>query len=367
MHPLSYHRASSVRDAVAESSEPGAALIAGGTSVVDLLKEGSIGPTRLVDISRLPLDGIRSADDGGMHVGALVSNTALAEHPVIARRYTAVSEAVHSGATQQIRGMASTAGNLLQRTRCPYFRDPDQACNKRSPGSGCAAVHGFNRMHAIFGHGYDESLGVGPTTCIAAHPSDLAVALVAFDALVHVEGPAGVRSIPVHELMRLPDGHPEADFTLRPGEVITELVLPPFAGRSHYLKVRDRASFAYALVSCAATLEFDDDGRISRARVALGSVAARPWRLPAVEQLLVGELPSAELFAAAAARASDGSVAFSMNSYKRPFSRSIVRRILSQTAGLEPLPGPPGTALSASVGGLAGTTRPRDELVGEAS
>jgi xanthine dehydrogenase YagS FAD-binding subunit len=364
MHPLSYHRASSVRDAVAESSEPGAALIAGGTSVVDLLKEGSIGPTRLVDISRLPLDGIRSTDDGGMHVGALVSNTALAEHPVIARRYTAVSEAVHSGATQQIRGMASTAGNLLQRTRCPYFRDPDQACNKREPGSGCAAVHGFNRMHAIFGHGYDESVGVGPTTCIAAHPSDLAVALVAFDAGVLVEGPDGRRTIAVHDLLRLPDGHPDADFTLRPGEVITELVLPPFMGRSHYLKVRDRASFAYALVSCAATVEMDDAGRITRARVALGSVAARPWRLPAVEQLLVGERPSAELAADAAALASHGSIAFSMNGYKRAFSRSIVRRILLQTTALDPLPGPPGTALAASVGGLAGTSRPRDELMG---
>jgi xanthine dehydrogenase YagS FAD-binding subunit len=366
MHPFSYHRATSVSDAVAESAEPGAILVAGGTSVVDLLKEGAVSPGRLVDVSRLPLGGIRVADDGGVRVGALVSNTALAEHPLIVERYTAVSEAVHSGATQQIRGMATSAGNLLQRTRCPYFRDPDQACNKRSPGSGCAAVHGFNRMHAIFGHGYDASVGVGPTTCIAAHPSDLAVALVAFDAQVTVEGPQGPRTVAVHELLRLPDGHPESDFTLRPGEVITELVLPGFTGRSHYLKVRDRASFAYALVSCAATVELAD-GRITRARVALGSVAARPWRLPAVERLLEGELPSAELFAEAAARASDGSVAFSMNGYKRAFSRSIVRRVLLQTAGLEPLPGPPGTALSASVGGLAGTTRPRDELIGGTS
>jgi xanthine dehydrogenase YagS FAD-binding subunit len=247
------------------------------------------------------------------------------------------------------------AGNVLQRTRCPYLRDPAQACNKRDPGSGCAAVGGFNRMHAIFGQ-TDEGAS-SPHTCIAAHPSDLAVALAAHEAVLVVMGPRGSRQIAFEDLHREPGMVPDRDTTLEHGDLITAIDLPAFSGDSHYLKVRDRASFAYALVSCAMTLTVEG-GRIIRARIALGSVAPGPWRARAAESLLEGQEPGEELFREAAARAADGARTYSMNAYKPRLASAIVERGLLETAGMRPLAGPAGTAFAASVGGIAGTAAP---------
>jgi xanthine dehydrogenase YagS FAD-binding subunit len=353
MRPFRYHRVLDVGAAVALVSEdPEAEFFAGGTSQVDLMKEGVQRPARLVDISRLPLETVERKSSGGLRIGANVRNTAAAEHPLVRSMYPAISEALHSGASVQIRNVASMAGNLLQRTRCPYLRDPAQACNKREPGSGCAAVAGFNRMHAIFGQ--SDHGAASAETCIAVHPSDLAVALAVHEASVVVEGADGGRVIPFDDLHRLPEGRPEADTNLRRGDLIVAIDLPPFHGRSHYLKVRDRASYAYALVSCAVALEMEGE-RISVGRIALGSVAHKPWRVRAAEEMLTGQKPGRKLFEEVAARALDGARAYPMNGYKPVLGRALVLRGLLQTAGLEALPGRAGTAFAASVGGMAGT------------
>ena len=278
MTPLTYQRASDVADAIARVGRTNnAQFIAGGTSQVDLLKEGVQRPAALIDIFRIGLDGISETKGGGLSIGANVRNSVASNDPVIRERYTAVTEALHAGASQQIRNMASMAGNLLQRTRCPYLRDPAQPCNKRDPGTGCAAVRGFNRMHAIFGQ-TDE----GPRslhTCIAVHPSDMAVTMAALEAVIVIENGRGERRIVFEELHRLPGNEPSRDTNLAPDDLIVAIEPPAFGGRSHYLKVRDRASYAYALVSCATAVEMDGD-RIATARIALGSVAHKPWRLP---------------------------------------------------------------------------------------
>ncbi|UOG77500.1 xanthine dehydrogenase family protein subunit M (plasmid) [Hymenobacter tibetensis] len=344
MHPFQYQRAESIAQAVATVAKtPTATFIAGGTSHVDLMKEHVHQPSLLVDVSALPLKQI-TAFEGGLRIGAGVSNTAAAYYPTIQQQYAAVSEALLAGASVQIRNMASMAGNPLQRTRCPYFRDPTQACNKREPGSGCAAIGGYNHVHAVFG---------ASTACVATHPSDLAVALAALDARVQTTGPRGPRTIAFPELHRLPGDTPHLDTVLTHGELITSIDLPAFTGRSHYLKVRERASYAYALVSCAVALEMDGP-TIRRARLALGGVAHKPWRLPAIEAMLVGQQPTEKLFRTAAQAAFADAKPLEHNTYKIPMGRNLLERALLETSGLRPLHGPAGTAFAASVGGVAG-------------
>lgn len=345
MHPFQYQRAESAAAAVAVVAKTtGAAFIAGGTSQIDLMKEDVLRPPLLVDIAPLPLTEIR-AFGGGLRIGAGVSNAAAAVFPAVQQRYTAVGEALLAGASTQIRNMASMGGNPLQRTRCPYFRDTSQACNKREPGTGCAALTGINRVHALFG---------ASSACVATHPSDLAVALSALDAVVQTTRPSGPRAIPFPELHRLPGDTPQQDTVLAQGELITSIDLPAFAGRSHYLKVRDRASYAYALVSCAVALEMDGN-TIRRARVALGGVAHKPWRTPESEALLAGKQPSEALFRAAAKAAFADAKPLKHNAYKIPLGQNTLVRALLETSGLLPLQGPAGTAFAASAGGVAGT------------
>ncbi|MBO0360547.1 xanthine dehydrogenase family protein subunit M [Hymenobacter sp. BT186] len=344
MYPFQYQRATTPEQAVAAVAKvSGAAFVAGGTSQLDLMKEDVLRPSLLVDVSPLPLKTI-SAFEGGLRLGAGVSNTAAAIHPEVQARYPAVSEALLAGASTQIRNMASMGGNPLQRTRCPYFRDPAQPCNKREPGTGCAALKGLNRVHAIFG---------ASTACVATHPSDLAVALAALDAQVQVTGPGGTRTIAFPDLHRLPGDTPQQDTTLVPGELITSIDLPSFTGRSHYLKVRERASYAFALVSCAVALEMDGK-KIRRARVALGGVAHKPWRVPAAEALLAGKKPSEKLFRAATEVAFADAKPLEHNAYKLTMGRNLMLRALLETSGLQPLQGPAGTAFAASVGGVGG-------------
>lgn len=350
MTPFGYEHASDVGDAIARVSRTdNAQFIAGGTSQVDLLKEGVQRPTILVDILRIGLDEIVETANGGVSIGANVRNSAAAAHPLIASRYTALAEALHSGASQQIRNMATIAGNLLQRTRCPYLRDHAQPCNKREPGTGCAAVAGFNRMHAIFGQ-TDE----GPTssrTCIAVHPSDMAVAMAALDAVVVIESRSGRRRLPLDALLHL-GGDPSRDADLSTGDLIVAIELPAFDGRSHYVKVRDRASYAYALVSCAATVEMEN-GKIARARLALGSVASKPWRLPVLEAMLTAQRPTEALFRHAAEIGLRGARTYRMNGYKPSLARALVARTLCEVTGLASFQGRAGTAFAASVGGVA--------------
>src|SRR6202050_4978263 len=271
MKTFDYVRPATVREAVAAASEPGAAYLAAGTNLLDLMKGDIARPSRLVDISHPPhLDHIEDLADGGVRIGALVSNADLAHQRSFARRFPAVAEALLSGASAQLRNAATVGGNLLQRTRCPYFYDLASACNKRAPGTGCDARGGDNRLHAVLG--WDES-------CIATHPSDFCVPLVALDAVVEVEGKAGRREIPLEMLHRLPGDAPERESVLEPGEMIVAVRLPAaatqFAAHARYLKVRERTSYAFAVVSAAAALRVED-GRIAEARLALGGVALKP-------------------------------------------------------------------------------------------
>jgi xanthine dehydrogenase YagS FAD-binding subunit len=294
MTPFTYERATDAAEAVAlVTSRPEATYVAGGTNLVDHLRLGIIHPEALVDISRLPLDEVRREDDGALRIGATVRNSDLSAHPDVRRDFPVVAQALLAGASGQIRNAATTAGNVLQRTRCSYFQDVSTACNKRDPGSGCSALAGFRRMHAILG---------ASEHCIATHPSDFAVALAALDAEVVVLGPSGERRIPFGELHRLPGDEPHRDTVLEPGELITEVVLPalPIGRRSAYRKVRERASYAFALVSVAAAIEVED-GTVRDARIALGGVAHKPWRATVAEESLRGAEASEESFRAAAA------------------------------------------------------------------
>lgn len=293
MRAFDYHLAESPADAVATlTAHPGAAYLAGGTNLVDHMKLGVSAPDLLVDVSRLPLDEVTATDEGYVRVGATVRNSDLAAHPVIRSRYPVLARAMLSAASGQLRNSATTAGNLLQRTRCVYFQDVTTPCNKRSPGSGCSAVGGYVRYHAILG---------ASEHCIAVHPSDMAVAMSALDTVVVVEGSDGERRIPIDEFYRLPGGEPHRDTVLRHGELITavELPAPPRGAVSEYRKVRDRASFAFALVSVAAELSLAD-GRIGSARIAFGGVAHKPWRARRAEEVLTGAPPTDDTFAAAA-------------------------------------------------------------------
>lgn len=276
MHPFSYSQAVDEKGAVvAVTPESQAVFLAGGTSLIDLIKLGVQQPNQLVDINSLPLAKIETRGDG-VRIGALVSNSELAHNRMIRDRYPVLSQALLSGASPQLRNMATVGGNLMQRTRCYYFRDPATPCNKREPGSGCPAIDGYNRIHAILG---------GSKNCIATHPSDMCVALVALDAIVQIHGPKGERSIPITDFHLLPGDHPERETVLEQGELIVAVDLPasPFAARSHYLKVRDRASYAFALTSVAAAFDIQS-GVIHSARIALGGVGTKPWRANEAEK-----------------------------------------------------------------------------------
>jgi xanthine dehydrogenase YagS FAD-binding subunit len=320
---------------VAANDEPQAvtagargAYIAGGTNLVDCMRLEVVRPAAVVDITRLPFTAIEETAGGGVRIGALARNEEVARHPLIVQRYPVLAEAIRSGASPQPRNQATTGGNLLQRTRCPYFRDPQvAACNKRQPGSGCAALGGHNRSHAVLGTS---------ASCIATHPSDQAVALAALDAIVHTRSPGGGRAIPIGELYTLPGERPDIETALRPGELIATVELPalPFARRSRYVKVRDRAASALTLASAAVALDLDDsDGdRVRDARVALGGVATVPWRSTAAERALIGRRAGPETFAAAAEAALAGAVAQPSNRFKLGLARRTLVRALEEAA-----------------------------------
>ncbi|HEX5659059.1 MAG TPA: xanthine dehydrogenase family protein subunit M [Polyangiales bacterium] len=316
MIDFSFSRADSVEHALAEAAaHPGAAFIAGGTNLVDLLKVDVARPPHLIDITRLKLDAITESADG-VRIGALVSNADLAWHPLIRERYPLLAQALLAGASPQLRNMATTGGNLLQRTRCYYFYDVATPCNKRSPGSGCPALHGQNRIHAILG---------ASEHCIAVHPSDMCVALRALDAVVVVQTRAGEQRIPIADFHRLPGDTPERDNNLEPGALITAVELPPEQLRGHYLKLRDRASYAFALVSVAVGLQLDGDV-VRDARIALGGVAHKPWRKREAEQLLIGK--TREAFPRAAELLLEGAQPRALNAFKIELAKRAIVRAL---------------------------------------
>ena len=324
MTPFAYRRAQDVDDAVRLGLAPGAHFLGGGTNLIDLAKGGVVQPMLLVDVSRLPLADVVETPDGGVRIGAMARNSDVANHALIRGRHPLLSQALLAGASPQLRNMATVGGNLLQRTRCPYFYDTGfEHCNKRAPGSGCGAVEGINRNHAI--------LGASPA-CIATHPSDMCVALAALRANVRVHGPRGERRIAMADFHRLPADTPQRDTTLAPGELIVGVDLPPdgFAGHAHYLKVRDRASYAFALVSVAAALDVRD-GVVHDAALALGGVAHKPWRRPEAETRLVGREPTDAVFGEAADLLLQGARPASQNGFKVTLARRAIVRAL-QTA-----------------------------------
>jgi xanthine dehydrogenase YagS FAD-binding subunit len=320
MEPFAYVAASDEAHAVDEGQR--GTFIAGGTNLVDYMRLGVVRPKAVVDISRLPLTRIEDAG-GGVRIGALVRNADLANHPLVEQRFPVLAEALRSGASPQLRNMATTGGNLLQRTRCPYFRDTHYApCNKRDPGSGCAAIGGWNRPHAILG---------GSERCIAVNPSDMNVAMVALDAIVHVRGPRGERDIPIASFYTLPGAHPEIETTLQPGELITHVTIAPVAGAQHYLKVRDRASFAFALASAAVVLDVAG-GTIKAARVAFGGIGTVPWRSKEAEQALAGEKPTPAVFQRAADAALARAKPLPTNAFKVELAKRTLVRALTEVS-----------------------------------
>jgi xanthine dehydrogenase YagS FAD-binding subunit len=323
MQPFAYVHAESIDHAIASGRGRAAQFVAGGTTLIDLMRLEVMRPHAVVDITGLPLTAIEDLG-GGLKIGALATNTDVAYHPLVTARYPALSEALLSGASAQLRNMATVGGNLMQRTRCPYFRDGISPCNKRAPGTGCAALDGFTRSHAV--------LGTSPR-CIATHPSDMCVALVALDAVVHTQGPSGRRAIAIGELHTLPGEHPEIESVLVPGELVTHVELPalPFAARSRYTKVRDRASFAFALASAAVALDVRG-GAVRDARIALGGLATKPWRAREAETWLAGKPASIDSFRRAAALALDGAAPRADNSFKIELGRRTVLRALQRGA-----------------------------------
>ena len=329
MKSFAYSRASSSAQALEAIKAQGASFLAGGTNLVDLMKYRVEQPSSLVDINHLGLAEIKPAGNGGLAVGALVRNSDLANHPLVRTGYPLLSQALLSGASPQLRNMASTGGNLMQRTRCYYFTDVGfPACNKRNPGSGCAAVEGYNRIHAILGQ--TDKGPASAETCIATNPSDMCVAMAALDARVEVEGPQGKRTIPFGEFHRLPGKDPSRDTTLRPGELITAVTLPParFAKNAFYLKARDRNSYAFALISVAAGLEMEGS-TIRSAGLAMGGVAHKPWRVPEAEQALAGKAASPENFAHAADILLQGAHGYEHNRFKIELAKQGVVRALT--------------------------------------
>ncbi|MBA2744075.1 MAG: xanthine dehydrogenase family protein subunit M, partial [Chthoniobacterales bacterium] len=327
MNPFTYTRATDAQQAIGGiAAQPQAKFLGGGTNLIDLMKMGVEAPSRLIDINRLPLRQIEDLN-GGVRIGGLARNAELAEHPLIVQRYPVLSQAVLAGSSAQLRNMATTGGNLLQRTRCYYFYDPAfPMCNKRNPGSGCGALKGFNRIHAILGQSEQ---------CIATNPSDMNVALAALDAVVRVQSAKGEREIPIADFHRLPGTTPNIDTNLRPDELITAVDLPPmpFAVRSSYLKVRDRASYAFALVSVAAVLDLAPDRKINGVRIALGGVAHKPWRAVEAEKQLIGQVAEENAFRAAAETVLAEAEAYEHNKFKIELAkRSIVRALVTTAA-----------------------------------
>ncbi len=326
MTPFSFARAADVPDAIRlVGAEPGAKFLGGGTNLVDLMRETVERPAALVDVTGLS-GAIEPTQAGGLMIGAAATNTALAADRTVRERYPVLARAILAGASGQIRNMATVGGNILQRTRCTYFYDVEGShCNKRASGSGCDARDGFNRIHAILGASAD---------CVATHPSDMAVALAALDATVHLDGPRGTRTVPFGELHRLPGDHPEVETVLEPGELIVAVELPPLqiAARSTYRKVRDRASYAFALVSVAAAIEVEN-GRVKDVRLALGGVAHKPWRAAKAEAALRGGPVSEAAFRAAAATEMAAAVPLGENGFKIELATRTITATLVELAG----------------------------------
>ena len=326
MNPFQYQRAADIAGAI-QSMRPGCKFLAGGTNLVDLMKNGVEKPAALIDLNRVAMSAIEPLPEGGLRLGAMARNSDTANHPAVRQNYPLLAQAILSGASPQLRNLASNGGNLLQRTRCPYFMDAAfPQCNKRAPGTGCGAIDGLHRNHAIFGAS-DE--------CIAVHPSDLCVALAALEASVRVRGRNGERRIPIGDFHRLPGSTPELDTNLKPDELILSIDLPssPYAAHSHYLKVRDRASYQFALVSVAAALELED-GAIRSARIVLGGVALKPWRVAAAEQALIGKPPGSAWFEKAGQEAVAGARPLRQNAFKVDLVRRGVARALGNAGGL---------------------------------
>jgi xanthine dehydrogenase YagS FAD-binding subunit len=349
MNRFDYVRPATIAEAIAAAAEPGAAFLAAGTNLLDLMKGGIARPTRLVDITRLPgLDRIDRLTDGSVRIGALVRNADLARDRHVARTYPVIAEALLSGASPQLRNAATVGGNLLQRTRCAYFHDAASACNKRRPGAGCDALGGDNRLHAVLGWS---------DACIATHPSDFCVPLAALDAVVEIEGHGGRREIPFEALHRLPAERPDQDHSLAAGDLIVAVRLPAeaarFAAHARYLKVRERTSFAFAVVSAAVALRFED-GVISEARVALGGVAAKPWRARLAEALLNGAPADSAVFPRAAEAAIEGATPSGDNRFKIDLAeRAVLRALRLATAGTpQRLPALPASALAPNPGAI---------------
>ena len=325
MTPFGFSRTTDLAEAVRLGGAAGTKYLGGGTNLVDLMRETVERPLALVDVTGLS-DAIEERPDGGLLIGAAVRNTALAEHRAVRERFPVLTRAIVAGASAQIRNMATVGGNILQRTRCTYFYDTEGSrCNKRQPGQGCDAIDGFNRIHAI--------LGASPA-CVATHPSDMCVALVALDAVVHLQSAGGRRTVPIADLHRLPGGHPEIDTVLEAGELITAIELPPspFAARSAYRKVRDRASYAFALVSVAAALDMDGD-TIRDVRIALGGVAHRPWRASKAEDALRGGRASEGAFRAAAEAELADAAPLRDNGFKIELATRAITAVLGDLAG----------------------------------
>jgi xanthine dehydrogenase YagS FAD-binding subunit len=345
MNRFDYIRPGTVAEAVAAAAQGRAAFLAGGTNLLDLMKGGVSRPERLIDISRLPgLDRIEIMAGGSVRIGALVRNSDLAHHPEIAARLPSVAEAILAGASAQLRNAATIAGNVMQRTRCPYFYDPASACNKRTPGGGCDAQGGDTRSSAVLGWSQH---------CIATHPSDFCVPMVALDAIAEITGPAGSREVPLEDFHLLPGGTPENETALTPGEMIVALRLPPqaasFAGHARYLKLRDRTSYAFAVVSVAAALRLGGD-TINEARLCLGGVALKPWRARDAERILSGQSPGEAAFAAAADAALSEAKPSGDNGFKIELARRLIVRALRQASRGTPTRMP---ALPASVVNMA--------------
>ncbi|MER7414237.1 MULTISPECIES: FAD binding domain-containing protein [Streptomyces] len=326
MKPFTYERAATPEQAVSSyAARPGARYLAGGTNLVDLMKLGVERPEHLIDVSGLPLDRVEHTVDGGLRVGAAVRNSDLAAHPAVRRDHPVLSQALLAGASGQLRNAATTGGNLLQRTRCPYFQDTSVPCNKREPGSGCSALHGSHRDMAVLGHSDD---------CVATHPSDMAVALAALDAEVELLGPEGRRTVPAADFHRLPGDDPHQDTVLRPGELIVSVTVPPppAGARSAYRKARERASYAFALASVAVVLARTQDGTVRHVALAFGGLAHRPWRARTAEELLTG----APLTTEACSRAVEAELAaarpLSGNAFKVSLARSLAVHMLTALA-----------------------------------
>jgi xanthine dehydrogenase YagS FAD-binding subunit len=331
MKDFDYVRPATISEAVAAAAEPGAVYLAAGTNLLDLMKGGVTRPSRLVDVTRLPgLDRIEHLPDGGVRIGALVRNADLAHDSSFAKSYPAVAEALLSGASAQLRNVATVGGNLLQRTRCGYFYDPASACNRREPGAGCDARGGENRLHAVLG--WSEA-------CIATHPSDFCVPLVALDAVVEIEGRTGRREVALEALYRLPGDTPQRETELEPGDLIVAVRLPAearsFAAHTRYLKIRERTSFAFAVVSAAASLRIEQ-GAIWDARLALGGVAPKPWRARAAEKVLAGCPPGPAVFRRAAEAALADAKPSGDNAFKIELAQRILVRALTLAAAGTP-------------------------------